>query len=938
VRHLCALLLGCWAANKLPLRLHPEDRDNQEKKETYMSKNLTRKGLALGAVVALGTTLFAGAPAQAASVLFAPTTGTGNTLVAGETFSLTASLSSDLPSGNSGQLKFKVVNTNGVKVPAISLAVGANTYVTTGGTNAVNYATSGSTDAIDASSNNWITTAPAAGDAKVFGAGNATSHASEAGNPTSISITSTKDTTDSFTVTAFLDANNNGAIDAGELSAVQPVNFVKIANAGATVSFTGPSTSATSLSATVSFGADVNVGQLSINKYKLNFGKYLTTGEIKANGTVSTDTLDASTAVAVAKNTALTGFKLAATYSATITASTYGAQLWSNATDGSTFVAIGTEVLAAAGSAQATVVTALGAAVTDNSTAATVRSGTVSAAFTQTIKKETSVDDSTIVAVGAGVPVTYTISSAPTLALDSASVADTMTVNGVALTTSASQYPVTGTVLTDAAGKISIPVVTRAGIAGTAVTISTVPTNAASNLSSSATLTWTAADRVAAYDVSIGNTIHTVVKGGTFSASYALTDSFHALVTGDAYRVRFTELGAGTATTSNTVYASFVNGIATVSVADNSTAAGTNSASITVEKNVNGQWLSGSALTAVSSHDSALQSVVDVSFRVLAVAPVATAVTAVASVATASIDTADTFATVNQGTAYNSTVPSLTDSTGNIKRTITGTVTDVNGVGIAGASVTISAPGVQFVAGASAPKVYSIGTITVVADAIGGYTVDVYSHVAGAVVYTVTSGAATKTVKITYTSVSGYSTASSMTVAGPTTSQASRAAAFTATVVDKLGNVVGGVALKATLTGVGSFAGATSADGSLAITTSSTGVATVTVLFGANDLGDTVVSFADATGQTTPIAAVAKTVTVGATDAQVDIVNNRVTAVTSFSKGKNVAFYVDGVKKWSKLSASDADVVLNYNLKKGTHTVTVKISGGFVTTEKFIVK
>ena len=78
--------------------------------------------------------------------------------------------------------------------------------------------------------------------------------------------------------------------------------------------------------------------------------------------------------------------------------------------------------------------------------------------------------------------------------------------------------------------------------------------------------------------------------------------------------------------------------------------------------------------------------------------------------------------------------------------------------------------------------------------------------------------------------------------------------------------------------------------------------------------------------------------TVGLTDAQIDIVGKRVTAVASFSKGKTVAFYVDGVKKWSKLSASDADVVLNYNLKKGTHTVTVKISGGLTTTERFIVK
>jgi hypothetical protein len=38
---------------------------NQEKKETYMSKTLSRKGLAFGALVALGSTLFAGAPAQA---------------------------------------------------------------------------------------------------------------------------------------------------------------------------------------------------------------------------------------------------------------------------------------------------------------------------------------------------------------------------------------------------------------------------------------------------------------------------------------------------------------------------------------------------------------------------------------------------------------------------------------------------------------------------------------------------------------------------------------------------------------------------------------------------------------------------------------------------------------------------------------------------------
>jgi hypothetical protein len=49
-----------------PRPFAPQKAYNQEKKETYMSKNLTRKGLALGAVVALGSSLFAGTPATAA--------------------------------------------------------------------------------------------------------------------------------------------------------------------------------------------------------------------------------------------------------------------------------------------------------------------------------------------------------------------------------------------------------------------------------------------------------------------------------------------------------------------------------------------------------------------------------------------------------------------------------------------------------------------------------------------------------------------------------------------------------------------------------------------------------------------------------------------------------------------------------------------------------
>jgi hypothetical protein len=55
---------------------------NQEKKETYMSKNLTRKGIAFGALVALSASVIAGTPVNAAGladktfVSLVPNTGT----------------------------------------------------------------------------------------------------------------------------------------------------------------------------------------------------------------------------------------------------------------------------------------------------------------------------------------------------------------------------------------------------------------------------------------------------------------------------------------------------------------------------------------------------------------------------------------------------------------------------------------------------------------------------------------------------------------------------------------------------------------------------------------------------------------------------------------------------------------------------------------------
>ena len=177
-------------------------------------------------------------------------------------------------------------------------------------------------------------------------------------------------------------------------------------------------------------------------------------------------------------------------------------------------------------------------------------------------------------------------------------------------------------------------------------------------------------------------------------------------------------------------------------------------------------------------------------------------------------------------------------------------------------------------------------------------------------------------------------------VSAPSAAQAGRAVTVSATLTDAYGNAIAGKTVKFAVAGVGSLSSSDAV-------TDASGVATVRLVSSYGEDGDSVVTVSHnggdnatdtATQTTKDDFTLAKTITFGITDAQIDNVGKRVTAVASFSKGKTVSFYVDGVKKWSKLSASDADVVLNYNLKKGTHTVTVKISGGLTTTERFIVK
>jgi hypothetical protein len=220
-----------------------------------MSKNLTRKGLAFGAAVALSSTLFAGTPAFAADELtLAPKLGTSYKTIESEAFTLTAAAAPATSQANIGQLKYQVVST-----AAFTASAGAGN-VTLDTTNA-----SDTTSAASA-------TQPA--NTKVFKADNA----AVAGYQQTIALTSpavAAGTPVTATVTAFWDANANDVLDSGEFtSPARTVTWVDVADVKTTTEIVAPVAGDTTIVAKVSFD-DINNEQLT----KAAVGVYFTKGD-----------------------------------------------------------------------------------------------------------------------------------------------------------------------------------------------------------------------------------------------------------------------------------------------------------------------------------------------------------------------------------------------------------------------------------------------------------------------------------------------------------------------------------------------------------------------------------------------------------------------------------------------------------------------------------
>ena len=199
-----------------------------------MSKNLTRKGLALGALVALGSSVIAGPAYAIDPVSLEPTTGTTYTTILGETFSLTSRFT-DAAQLASENLKFLITD-SGSNVNGLTLDTNKQAVVASGATAGTAYAQT-------------------------------------------LAAKSTVTAGFSVTVQAFLDYDADGVLDSGEsASAVRTVNFVTVANSGLTTTLSAITINDVKATAKITFAADVNVAQLTKTNYSIAFGKLDSSG------------------------------------------------------------------------------------------------------------------------------------------------------------------------------------------------------------------------------------------------------------------------------------------------------------------------------------------------------------------------------------------------------------------------------------------------------------------------------------------------------------------------------------------------------------------------------------------------------------------------------------------------------------------------------------
>jgi hypothetical protein len=255
-----------------------------------------------------------------------------------------------------------------------------------------------------------------------------------------------------------------------------------------------------------------------------------------------------------------------------------------------------------------------------------------------------------------------------------------------------------------------------------------------------------------------------------------------------------------------------------------------------------------------------------------------------------------------------------------------GQVTGANGI-VGGVEVTVSLPGAVLYQSDWGYVRAVKDSITVLTDNEGYYYVGIFGDHSGKQTVTVTSGGKTDTVDLTFASADP-ATVTLVANGGSATAQSGRSVALAATVLDANGYPVPGVEVTFAATGgVGSLSSVT-AD------TDSKGVATVSYLTSVADTGSV-----DFTASTTELTSAKSTVTFARSTGYV-VNNKKNVAVAKWSnaKGQSILVTVDGYRRYLQVETADAANSFSKKLKKGKHVINLYIGGVLVDSMKWTVK
>jgi hypothetical protein len=542
-----------------------------------------------------------------------------------------------------------------------------------------------------------------------------------------------------------------------------------------------------------------------------------------------------------------------------------------------------------------------------------IRKGELSVELTATVV------DSNDVAVTAGRPVVVALGALDT---GSAALVGTYTINGTA-------YASAVTLLTDANGKVVFTVGENDGAVGSKVEITVTPENLSGAQTADLELTW-AAPVFGIWDLNDSADLATtgnnsITAGGNYTYSLAVLDQWKAAPAAGTHRVKY-------ATTNRTVatnYLTLTDGRASYTVADGAISGQTNIATAfsLEELQTDATW---------AANETLLQTGTSLTYT--------TSVVAATQVDAVLLDT-------DGSTAYGNDVADLSNAAGttalvaqdrrlvNGSRPAYGNDVIVSGrvsnattnVPRAGTVVTLSGPNsILFGEG----SVDALGGVTIKTDANGEFSVKLFSITSQTnAIITVTSGASSKTVKVTFTGP-GASFGTAIEIDAPTSVMPGTSFKVTATLRDKNGNAVQsttGDVMKVEYSGPGIVIAAMPTD------TNTLGQVSFVVLLGTNDKGTGVVTVSydqgndddftgTATGDLDVIAT--KSLTVGAvassdTKVNVGTFKGFVALYAKGYEGQKMSAIVAG--KWIVVASLASDFERVVRFTGAGYTITTKI-------------